>query len=323
MNSAIVTHVDLSTRGRWISVPALRWGETNLVLKGRWLKVATVHDENWIEGELTDVDGCVRALQRTRFSGARADILTFAQRLPALEPRFSYLAESESVAAVSLPSYDTWWKGLPQGTRKNVRRAAKRGVRISLEPLSDKLVHDIVEVNNDSPTRQGIPFHHYGKTAEQVRRDQSTHLDHSEFICAYDRDELIGFLKMVYCPAFGTLLQLLTKSCRQEARPANALLARAVQRCDERGLSYLVYGKYRYGNQPDTSLMEFKERNGFREFFVPRYYIPLTAKGKLALRGGFHRDTASLLPVWATGLGRRLRAQWHRVQGRRSAYFGQ
>jgi hypothetical protein len=273
-----------------------------------------VHDEEWIEGELRCVDDCVQALRSTGIAGVRPDILTFSQRLPATGPRLPYHAEQQSVAAVQLLSYEHWWASLPQETRKNVRRSLKRGVTISVESLTPKLVADIVALNNDCPIRQGIPFHHYGKTAEQVRRDQSTYLDRSEFICAYFEDELIGFLKIVFCPFFGTLLLLITRPSRQDLRPANALLAKAVERCEERGASYFVYGKYRYGNQPHTSLMEFKDRNGFREFFVPRYYIPLTVGGAIAMRLGLHRDFLSILPTAAIGLGRRVRAEWYRTR---------
>ena len=47
-----------------------------------------------------------------------------------------------------------------------------------------------------------------------------------------------------------------------------------------------MYG--RIGNHP--SLDRFKENNGFVKFPITRYYVPLTRKGKLAIRLGLHRE---------------------------------
>jgi hypothetical protein len=285
-----------------------------VTVRGRWLRVAGIHDEQWLPGELEDPQACVNRLKRVTIGGAKADIFTFAQKLPATTPKYPYAIEMESIAAVRLTSVGDWWNKLPQETRKNVRRAGKRGVVVTVRELDDDLIRGIVELNNKSPMRQGAPFHHYGKTYEQVRKDQSTHKDRSEFICAYLETELIGFLKMVYCHQYGTLLLLITDPSHQDQRPANALLARAIERCADKGLSYVVYGKYRYGNQPRTSLMEFKDRHGFAEIMVPRYYVPLTARGKLGMNLGLHRDRVGILPKGAISFGRRLRAEWYRLR---------
>ena len=117
----------------------------------------------------------------------------------------------------------------------------------------------------------------------------------------------------MYCGRFGTLLLLITKSSHQDKRPANALVAKAIQRCDEKGLSYMVYGKFRYGNQPKTSLMEFKMRHGFKEVLVPRFYVPLTLKGALGMKLRLHRDRVDILPRSVIAIGRRLRAEWYNL----------
>ncbi len=56
-----------------------------------------------------------------------------------------------------------------------------------------------------------------------------------------------------------------------------------------------MYCSYVY-NDPDSSLTEFKRRNGFEKVLLPRYYIPLTAKGKIALKLGFHRGVVKNIP---------------------------
>ena len=126
----------------------------------------------------------------------------------------------------------------------------------------------IVELNIESPTRQGRPFSHYGKSWEAVMKDYSTFGDRSDYVCAYVGEELIGFSKIIYCGQTAAVLQLVTKSSHYDKRPANALVAKAAEQCDARGCSFLIYGKYRYGNQGETSLQEFKSRNGFDE--IPR-----------------------------------------------------
>lgn len=308
-----MTSVEVSVKGKWFTVPALDLGGKSVVVNGRWLKVASIHDEQWLDSELEDPVGCLQQLRRSAADGLKADIFTFAQKLPATAPKYRYPMEWDSVAAVRLPGFAEWWQKLPQETRKNTRRAAKRGVVVKVKELDDELIRGIVELNNESPTRQGTPFHHYGKTYEQVKKDQSTHKDRSEFICAYLDHELIGFLKMVYCGQFGALLLLITKTTHQDKRPANALIAKAVERCDERGLSYMVYGKFRYGNQPKTSLMEFKIRHGFEEIRVPRFYVPLTMKGEIGMRLKLHRDRVGILPQSAISIGRRIRAEWYKL----------
>jgi hypothetical protein len=309
------TFVDVSFKGKWTVTPAIRIEDKNIVVRGKWLKVASIHDELWLDSSLQDPEVCVRELKSLRSSHvAIPDILTFAQKLPAVSPMWKYPIEWESVAAVRLSNFTTWWESLPQETRKNARRATKRGVVVDVRPLDDDLIRDIVELNNDSPMRQGAPFHHYGKSFDQVKKDQSTHLERSDFICAYVGKELIGFLKMVYCGAFGSLLLLITKPSHNDKRTANALMVKAIERCLERGMSFMVYGKYRYGNQPPTSLMKFKDHHGFSEIMVPRFYVPLTLKGEIGMAMKLHRDRVALLPESVISVGRRVRAEWYKLK---------
>jgi hypothetical protein len=46
----------------------------------------------------------------------------------------------------------------------------------------------------------------------------------------------------------------------------------------------------------DSTLTEFKRRNGFEQVLLPQYYIPLTFKGKIALKLGLHRGLAGNIP---------------------------
>jgi hypothetical protein len=72
----------------------------------------------------------------------------------------------------------------------------------------------------------------------------------------------------------------------------NALLAKAVEVSASKGQRWLMYG--RFGNHP--SLDRFKESNGFVNFPLRRYYIPLTWKGGVAIRLGLRREFQDALP---------------------------
>src|SRR6185436_16045634 len=81
-----------------------------------------------------------------------------------------------------------------------------------------------------------------------------------------------------------------------DKRPSNALITAAAELCRDRGISYLVYGKYTYGNKTNSPLTEFKRRTGFEKVSVPRYYVPMTRRGNLYILSGLHRGWIGILP---------------------------
>jgi hypothetical protein len=304
----------ISVKGQWVRVPALEIDGQHLVTTGGWLRTAAVHDEGWLERPCADPQPYVDALQR----GSRhlkADIFSFAQRLPDVTPRYSFPMAWDSVAAIPLSDPEAWWQGLPQVVRKNVRRAAKRGVTVSTTRLNDDLIRDIVTINDESPMRQGKPFYHYGKDFDSVKRDYSSFSERSEFVCAYFEGEMIGFIQLVYMGRIAAVLEILMKTAHYDKRPANALLEKAVRHCADKGMSHLTYGKYVYGNKsPDNPLTEFKARNGFEEFRVPRYYVPLTAAGRTCIALTLHRGLLEILPERVISPLLAVRKMWYRAQ---------
>ena len=301
---------NISIKGKWVSVPALSVNGKSVVVKGSWLKTAVVHDEEWSDTEIGDPQVYVKRLQENR-EGVKADIFSFTQKPPATTPRYDYVFEGVSIAAACYSSFKEWWESLPQETRKNVRRAEKRGVIIKTEQFSDALVQGIVKINNESPIRQGKAFTHYGKTFEQVKKDYSAFLDRSEFICAYFEGELIGFLQVIYRGDIASLIQLYVLTSHYDKRPSNALLAKAIELCDQKGIRCFTYGMFNYGNKGHTPLREFKIRNRFKELIIPRYYVPLTDWGALCLKLGFHRGLLGVLPEPVIVAGNRAREKWY------------
>ena len=306
--------VEISVLGKWTRVPALDVGGNKLIVHGKRLRRAVVLEEEWLDCEVHDPELCVRALKDQTSGDLRADIFTFTQKVPHSTPQYDYPYELDSVAVASTPSFKEWWEKLPQVTRKNVRRSQKRGVTVKVCRLDEELIKGLVDLNNDSPVRQGRPYAHYGKSFDQVRKDQSSFLDRCDFIGAYFGDELVGFLKLIYRGEIASILQLLPKASQADKRPANALMAKAVELCEARGLSHLTYGLYNYGNKGDNPLREFKIRNGFSEMLIPRFYVPLTAKGRLCMKLKLHRGLLGILPRGLIMLGVGARSQWHNIE---------
>lgn len=305
---------EIYVKGKWVKVPVLVVDGKTIAVRGSWLKTAIVRSEEWLETEVENPERCIAELKRQRPNGERADLFTFTQKLPATEPRYQYPMEWESVAAIHLGSLREWWEGLPQATRKNVRRAEKRGVVVSVREFDDDLIRELAELNNESPIRQGVRNVQYGKPLDQIKKDYSSFLDRSDLICAHFGDELIGFLKIVYRGAVASILNLLPKASHEDKRPANAMLAKAVELCAAKGVSYVTYGLFNYGNKHDSPLREFKIRNGFGEILVPRFYVPLTPWGAFCMKLKLHRGLLGILPHRMITFGVAARAKWNHVK---------
>lgn len=304
--------VEVSIRGKWLSAPALYVGGDTVVVRGKLLKIAHLHNEIWLPTEPSDPASIIGCL-KDRASSFRADLFTFAQIPPNTDPRYGYYYELESMAAVATNSFDQWWNGLPHEGRKNVRRAEKRGVVVLVKELDDDLIRAIMALNNESAIRQNTRFPHYGKSFDQVKKDQSTYLERSDFVCAYCQDELIGFMKLVYRGKSAGILQFISKMSHYDKRPANSLLAKAVELCQAKCIEYLIYGMMDYGNKRHSSLRDFKIRNGFTEMMVPRYYIPLTIRGRTCMAAKLHRGLLGILPPRVISLAVDARTQWYKL----------
>lgn len=297
---------EIRVRGKNVRVPSMSFNNRTVLVEGTWWRMATIMDEAFLEGEIVeDPEALIGQLRRYR---PRADIFAFSQNLPDVAPKHPYHMEWDNVAAVTTVDFKAWWERLPQETRKNVRRAQKRGVRVEVVRPDDRFVEGVVEIYNESPNRQGKAFYHFGKDFGTIKRELLTFPNNSEFIGAYHETELIGFMKLVYLGPVASIVHIVSKNSHADRRPTNALLAQAVELCAGRAVHYLVYGNYTYGQKTNSSLSEFKRRNGFERIMVPRYYIPLTVTGALILRLGAHGGLIGMLPGGVTEALLALRA---------------
>lgn len=285
---------EIRVKGKSVSVPSARIENRTVITKGSWLKIATVQDEDMLEGQsVEDPDSFVKQLKR---SGLRADIFTFAQKLPLTEPRYSYRVEWDNLAVIPITTFSDWWdKRVESSVRRAVRKATKSGIVVKEVEFDDPFVQGIVNINNETPVRQGKPFWHYQKPFDAVKMENSTYAERNGFLGAYCDGELVGYIRLTYVDNTANIIQILSMMKHADKRPTNALMAKAVELSVEKGLSHLVYCNYVY-NDPKSSLTEFKRRNGFEKLLIPRYFIPLTAKGSLALRLGFHQGLMQRLP---------------------------
>jgi hypothetical protein len=301
----------ISVAGVTVNVRSAEVDGKTVIVTGRWLRVAAVKGEDWLEGEVVpSPDHFIANVREHKALGA--DLFTFSQKLTDPTPRFPFFFDWDSIAAVPTLSFSDWWTNrVSTDLRCDVRKAAKRGVVVRPVEFSDDLIRGIVGIYDESPVRQGRPFWHYKKGFDAVKLANASYLERSEFLGAFWGDELIGFLKIVYVDRFARLMQIISKDAHRNKRPLNALIAKAVEVCEARGCSHLTYGKYRYSQGAD-SVTAFKHRNGFEEILVPRYYVPLTTKGGLALRLRLHRGGRALVPDPVLRSLKRLRASIYR-----------
>jgi len=307
MNSG--SYIEVRTRGKAVRVPSACVNDRTVVASGNWLKIAAVADEELVEGEtVPDPELFVDALKN---SDLKVDIFTFAQKVPDAVPKYKYHLELENAAVIPITSFSDWWQKRAQyDVRKAVKRAKRLGVVVKLAEFNDAFVEGICRIYNETPIRQGKAFWHFQKKFDAVKRENSTYLDRSSFLGAYYNDELIGFIKMVYVGSVATTLQVISQQKHFDKKPTNALIAKAVEICELRGVTHLIYGSYVYQDR-NSSLTEFKRRNGFEQVLLPRYYVPLNAKGKLALKLNLHHRSVNRIPEPMASSLRKLRTLWY------------
>jgi hypothetical protein len=271
------------------------------------VRVASLEEE-WYE-DVNHPDSVIVALAA---SDLRPDIFTFWQRVPETEPRYQYYTEWESLAVLPITTFDCWWNKQAKGTTRNmVRKSQKAGVEVREATFDDEFVRGMVDIFNEAPVRQGFRFWHYGKDFETVKREFSQFLFREDLIGAYYEGELIGFAMLANAGKYGVMGQFIAKMKHRDKATNNALMAKTIEVCEKRRLPYLVYTTWR-----ETSLVDFKRHSGFQEMKVPRYFVPLTPKGKLALKLGFHHGLKDGPPDAIKKPLKRLRKRWYDLRWR-------
>ncbi len=288
----------------------LKVDNRELRIAGRLCRIAHLDADDY-----KFLDDPERVVSELRKSKLAIDLFTFLQKLPDTSPKYSYPYEMDNLAVLPVSTFDHWWtKQIGFKARNKAKQAEKKGVVVREVPFDETLVNGIWQIYNECPVRQGRLFPHYGKSLETVGEMSGTFLDSSVFIGAFDRDRLIGFIKLTIDGSHtqAGIMHIMSLLDQKEKAPTNALVAQAVRSCADRGIRHLVYSKFAYGKKRRSSLSDFKERNGFRRVDLPRYYVPLSRWGSLAFKMGFHRSPLDLVPESVGAKLRDMRTAWYR-----------
>jgi hypothetical protein len=222
------------------------------------------------------------------------NIFTFLERrwcCPIMQPSKTWARAEDNIAILNLKSYDEWWKNIGKKTRNMIRKAQKSGIRTSTAEPNVNLAKGMWRIYNETPIRQERAFPHYGITLEAVTRGLAS-TENALFIVAYLQDELVGFVRLINGDRVVVISQILSMQMHRDKAVNNALVAKTIEVCASKGLKWIMYG--RIGNHP--SLDKFKQSHGFTQFELTRYYVPLTKKGKIAIRFGLQREMKDRLP---------------------------
>jgi len=222
------------------------------------------------------------------------DIFTFVERkwcytIP--NPSNFWVKTEDNIALLQVTTYDQWRGSIGKKTRNMIRKAEKSGIKIEVVEPNKKLAEGIWKIYNETPIRQERAFPHYGIPIQTVTESVLSAQD-CTFIGAFFQDELAGFIQLVHGDKITIISQILSLQKHWDKAVNNALIAKAVEFCANKKIRWIMYG--RMGNHP--SLDKFKQSNGFSRFPLTRYYVPITKKGRIAIKVGLHRQVKDILP---------------------------
>jgi len=297
-----VLKATIHSKGVPVTLDAVRVNGQTFLLRGKYLKTAELKDA-WAE----DVANPAEVIHQLRNIPIKPDVFRFWQRMPETKPKYPYYWEWVDVAAIPITTHKHWFESQISRTARNkIRKALKHGVEFHEEPISDRLIRGITALYNDSPVRRGKPFWHYGKDFESVKKLVSEDGDVCKFVTAYSEGELIGFIKLLVFDRCARTAGILDKlSCREKS-PMNGLISKVVEICATNNIPYLVYSTWRRGDHG-----QFQASNGFIRTPLPEYFVPLTAKGSMALALKLHRGLKGWIPEGMMIRLLELRAIWY------------
>lgn len=278
--------------------------EKELFVSGRIVRIAKLRHE-WFDF-LEDPRATVRALQK---SGNGADLFTFLQDLNDTRPPYRFYREAASAAVLPVTTYEAWWQSLDPRVRNKIRKAQKAGVELRDVTLDEDFARDVEIIYNESPIRQGRNFWHFGQSAASIHEELSSLFGRCYFVGAYLRDELIGFAKLCHGTNILRTVHIIGKLAQRDKPVQDGLIARAVEICEEQGISSLQYGSWSSG-----SLGAFKIKRGFMRVDYSRYYVPLTYRGRIVLRLGLHHGLKDRLPADLRAPLTALRLSWNKFR---------
>jgi hypothetical protein len=232
------------------------------------------------------------------------DLFSFIERSflnSSLKRRSNLFSVQEGTGLLHITSYDNWLKSISSRARF-VRKGFRLGLKVEVVDIDDQFLKSALKIYNETPVRQGRRYTGYGVSMEDLKAKFAA-MPNSEVLGAYFEENLIGLVWVGYGDRVAALRSFLSLISSRDKYPNNCLIAGTVKRCFEKGYEFLTYGNMGY----NPSLDFFKQSNGFRIFYVPRYYVPLTSKGVVAMKLRLHQPlehnfspalTQALLPIY-------------------------
>ena len=283
----------------------MKIGDNEIIVTGHVFKTGKLRNE-WLD----QVEDPETIIKKFKENNAKADIFTFWQGPPETKPKYEYYMKFQPFAVLSIKDFDYWYKNqINRGTKRAIKKAQKSGIVVESVNFSNELVKGIVCIANETPIRQRRPYAHYGEDFETAKQKLFEDSDRCQFLGAYYQNELIGFIKLGFGVNYAVPFGMVSKIEYRNLSPQNALLAKAVEVCAKRAVPYLIYGLWGTG-----SLNEFKRHIGCERMDLPRYYIPLNVKGRLALKLHLHHSIREMLPNKLRAQLFKLRSKWYSRQ---------
>ena len=260
-------------------------------------------------------------IEQLKSAKSGADLFTFSQGIGETEPRYNFPLEWDNYAVLPITTYDNWFKNqIDFKTRNKVRKCSKNGVELRVSELTDDFVRGVQGIYDESPFVQGRKNWHYGKSLEEMKNMLGTFPERRMFVGSYLKDEMIGFIKLVYGGNVVHFMHIISKVAHRDKAPTNALLAKAIEIAAGRKAAYLHFGIW-----SRRGLGVFKMNHSFIEHKVPRDFVPLTLQGNAMLKLTLHRSLKSRIPEdWIDRLVE-WRNRWNAFRQRkenREAYLG-
>jgi len=252
---------------------------------GRVFRTARLRHE-WCDF-LEDSSGAIQQLQRGR---AVADLFTFVQDIGD-EPALPFHMEPTGLAVLPVTTFEKWWDDIGFKARNKVRKVQKCGVELRVAGLDADFAKGVEAIYNETPVRQGRKFFHYGQTAAEIQEELSSFLDCCIFVGAYHQAELVGFMKLLPRKHVLRTIHIIAKLSHRDKCVMDALIGKAVEICDQRKI-----GNLHYGSWADGGIGDFRTKHGFMRVEVPRYFVPLTLRGRLMLKLKLHHPVRERLP---------------------------
>lgn len=237
------------------------------------------------------LDDPTAAIDEMKRGRAFADLFTFVRDI-CDDPRdYPFHMEPAHLAVLPVSTFKKWWDDIGFKARNKVRKWQKCGVELRVVQLDDDFAKGVEAIYNETPVRQGRSFYHYGKTAVEIKEELSSFLGESIFVGAYHQAELIGFMKLLPRKNVLRTIHIIAKISHRDKCVMDALIGRAVEICDEKKV-----GNLHYGSWADGGIGEFRTKHGFKRVDVPRYFVPLTLRGRLMLKLKLHLPVRERLP---------------------------